>query len=139
MGQFLGLRTVVYGVSELAEARGWYTQVLELEPYFESEGYVGFDVGGFELGLNPDARSVTSRADGVIAYWGVTDIAAEVERLNTLGARQHGETVDVGDGIRMASFLDPFGNIFGLIENPHFRERAPAAAGAEQEPWSRDQ
>ncbi|WP_237057112.1 VOC family protein [Microbulbifer sediminum] len=130
MGRFLGLRTVVYGVPDLAEARGWYIAALELEPYFDSECYVGFDVGGFELGLNPDARSVTSRADGVVAYWGVANIAAEVERLNALGARQHSETVDVGDGILMASFLDPFGNIFGLIENPHFREQSPAPAGA---------
>ncbi|SDJ98378.1 VOC family protein [Microbulbifer yueqingensis] len=120
MERILGLRTVVYGVTDLAEARSWYSRVLEREPYFESDCYMGFDVGGFELGLNPDARNVISRADGVIAYWGVTDIATEVERLNALGARQHGETVDVGEGILMASFLDPFGNIFGLIENPHF-------------------
>ena len=121
MGQFLGLRTVIYGVGDIAEAKAWYTQLLEQEPYFEAECYVGFNVGGFELGLDPDARSVTSRADGVIAYWGVNDIAAQVERISALGARQHGEVVDVGEGILMASFLDPYGNIFGVIENPHFQ------------------
>ncbi len=120
MGQFLGLRTVIYGVTDIAEARAWYTRLLEQEPYFDGECYVGFEVGGYELGLNPDARSVTSRADGVIAYWGVRDIAAQVERINALGARQHSEIVDVGEGILMASFLDPYGNIFGIIENPHF-------------------
>ncbi|WP_308365834.1 MULTISPECIES: VOC family protein [unclassified Microbulbifer] len=121
MGPFLGLRTVVYGVADIAEARAWYTRLLEREPYFDSECYVGFDVGGFELGLNPDARNVIGRADGVVAYWGVGDIAAQVERLNTLGARQHSEAVEVGEGILMATFLDPYGNIFGLIENPHFK------------------
>ena len=132
MSQFLGLRTVIYGVSNITEAKAWYITLLEQEPYFDSECYVGFNVGGFELGLDPDARNVTSRADGVIAYWGVDNIAEQVERLNGLGARQHSEVVDVGEGILMASFLDPFGNIFGLIENPLFqlaesRATVPAA------------
>jgi hypothetical protein len=26
----------------------------------------------------------------------------------------------VGDGIKVATVLDPFGNIFGIIQNPHF-------------------
>lgn len=121
MSQFLGLRTVVYGVENLREARDWYTQLLEQQPYFDAEYYVGFNVGGFELGLNPDARNAIGRADGVVAYWGVADIRAQVERLNALGARQHGEIQDVGEGILLASFLDPYGNIFGLIENPHFQ------------------
>lgn len=121
MSQFLGLRTVIYGVPDIAEARAWYTQLLEQEPYFDEEFYVGFNVGGYELGLNPDARSVTSRADGVVAYWGVDNMTQQVERLNAMGARQHSEVADVGGGILVATFLDPYGNIFGLIENPHFR------------------
>ncbi|WP_078085132.1 VOC family protein [Microbulbifer mangrovi] len=121
MSQFLGVRSVIYGVPNLEEAKAWYTTLLEVDPYFEAECYVGFNVGGFELGLDPDARNVISRADGVVAYWGVEDIASQVERINGLGARQHGEIVDVGEGILMASFLDPYGNVFGLIENPHFK------------------
>jgi hypothetical protein len=27
---------------------------------------------------------------------------------------------DVGEGIRVAELLDPYGNALGLIENPHF-------------------
>jgi hypothetical protein len=27
---------------------------------------------------------------------------------------------DVEEGILLASVLDPFGNVFGIIENPHF-------------------
>ena len=130
MSQFLGLRTVIYGVSNIEEAKAWYTTLLEVEPYFEAECYVGFNIGGFELGLDPDARNVTSRADGVVAYWGVENIAAQVERINGLGARQHGEIVDVGEGILMASFLDPFGNVFGLIENPHFKLTPTPAMGS---------
>jgi catechol 2,3-dioxygenase-like lactoylglutathione lyase family enzyme len=28
---------------------------------------------------------------------------------------------NVGEGIRVATVLDPFGNVFGIIENPHFK------------------
>jgi hypothetical protein len=31
---------------------------------------------------------------------------------------------DVGQGIRVAAVIDPFGNRFGLIENPHFNAGA---------------
>ncbi|WP_299942062.1 VOC family protein [uncultured Microbulbifer sp.] len=118
MGQILGLHTVIYGVADIAEARAWYSQLLGQQPAVDSNGYVGFRVGDCELGLNPDARSAISRADGVIAYWAVLDIAAQVELLGAMGARQHSDVVDVGKGVLMASFLDPFGNIFGLIEQP---------------------
>jgi hypothetical protein len=37
-----------------------------------------------------------------------------------LGAWEHGGVQDVGGGIRVATVLDPFGNIFGVIENPDF-------------------
>ncbi|USD21045.1 VOC family protein [Microbulbifer variabilis] len=117
MEQFLGLSTVIYGVTDIAEARAWYAQLLQKEPYFDSDCYVGFHLGHCELGLNPDARSAISRADGVIAYWAVADMAAQVERLGAMGARQHSDVVDVGEGVLMASFLDPYGNIIGLIEH----------------------
>jgi len=38
-----------------------------------------------------------------------------------MGARPHEPLQDVGDGIKVASVLDPFGNVVGLIENPHFK------------------
>ena len=55
-----------------------------------------------------------------MAYWGVADIVAEVERLTQLGGTVHEPVKDVGDGIKVAAVKDPFGNVFGIIENPHF-------------------
>jgi predicted enzyme related to lactoylglutathione lyase len=112
-----GLRTVVYPTTQLAEATGWYRQVLGKAPYFEQPFYVGFEVGGFELGLVPDGTPATA---GATAYWGTADAAAEVERLVGLGATIESPVTDVGDGIRVASVRDPYGNLFGVIENPHF-------------------
>ncbi|MCO1334628.1 VOC family protein [Microbulbifer sp. OS29] len=118
MGQILGLRRAIYGVANITEATVWYTQLLEQPPYYESDSYVGFRLGDCELGLDSDARSAISRADGVIAYWQVLDLAAQVERLGAMGVRQHSDIEDGGKGALKASFLDPDGNIFGLIECP---------------------
>ena len=113
-----GLRTVIYHVSDLAKAKAWYTSVLECEPYFDQPFYVGYSVGGFELGLVPDG---TAGPGGTVAYWGVSDAAAAINRLEVLGATIREPLQDVGDGIRVAAVADPFGNTFGVIENPHFK------------------
>jgi predicted enzyme related to lactoylglutathione lyase len=115
-----GLRTVIYHVEDLGRAKGWYTEVLGKEPYFDEPFYVGFDVGGFELGLLPDDGGASRSGTGVIAYWGVDDADAALARLLELGAGERGGVQDVGDDIRMATVLDPFGNVFGVIENPRF-------------------
>jgi predicted enzyme related to lactoylglutathione lyase len=117
MAMIQGLRTVIYPVTDLGAATVWYRRVLDLAPYFEEPFYVGFEVGGFELGLIPDGEP---GASGAIAYWGTPDVAAELERLAGLGATIETPVTDVGGGIRVASLKDPFGNIFGVIENPHF-------------------
>lgn len=117
---FQGLRTVIYHVSDLQKAKQWYAQALGVEPYFEQTFYVGFNVGGFELGLDPDTSNVTTGSN-VVAYWGVADAAAALRRLVELGATRREDVRDVGEGIRVATVTDPFGNIFGVIENPHFK------------------
>jgi predicted enzyme related to lactoylglutathione lyase len=120
---FLGLRTVILPAPELAAVKAWYTAALGIAPYFDEPFYVGFNVGGFELGLDPDAVAVTpSRpASGPVVYWGVSDAGAALERLVSLGAVAQSEVQEVGGGIRVAVVLDPFGNPFGIIENPHFK------------------
>ncbi len=119
MPTFHGLRTVIYKVGDLERARAWYSSVLGQAPYFDQPFYVGFSVGGFELGLDPDTEGVTPGSGGVIAYWGVDDADAALARLISLGATARGRVQDVGDGIRLAVVSDPFGNAFGVIENPH--------------------
>ena len=112
----LGLRTVIYRAPDLAAGKQWYTKFLGLGPYFDQPFYVGFNVGGYELGLLPDATQTTAGA-----YWGVKDIDAAYARALELGATPHTEIADVGEGIRTAEVLDPFGNVLGIIENPNFK------------------
>ena len=118
---FLGLRTAVYPVTDLTAARDWYAGILGIQPYFDEPFYVGFNVGGYELGLDPDASAAKPGADGPLAYWGVEDAEGALKRLLSMGAREHRPLQDVGGGIKVAVVLDPFGNAFGIIENPHFQ------------------
>jgi predicted enzyme related to lactoylglutathione lyase len=113
----LGLRTVVYPAADLQAAKAWYSQVLQQQPYFDEPFYVGFAVGGFELGLIPDGEP---GIQGSQALWGVQDADVAFSRLQELGATTLEAVTDVGGGIRVAAVLDPFGNRFGIIENPNF-------------------
>jgi catechol 2,3-dioxygenase-like lactoylglutathione lyase family enzyme len=117
---FLGLRTVIYAAPDLAEARDWWTRALGLPAYFDQPFYVGFNVGGYELGLDPNAPVATGDG-GSTAYWGVPEISAARQRLLGLGAVVVTDVTDVGEGIKVATVRDPWGNLVGLIENPHFK------------------
>ncbi len=112
---FNKLRTVIYHAKNLEEAKHWYTQITGIAPYFDEPFYVGFDINGYELGLDPDATSITPGNQSV-AYWAVTDIAARVQQLLQAGASIIKEVQDVGGGIKTAVVADPFGNAIGLIE-----------------------
>lgn len=117
---FQGLRTVIYHVPDIAKAKAWYATVLDVQPYFDEPFYVGFNVGGYELGLHPGTPGKGEMDHGAVTYWGVAHAVSAFARLLDLGARSHSEVKDVGEGIKVATVLDPFGNVFGIIENPHF-------------------
>jgi predicted enzyme related to lactoylglutathione lyase len=117
---FQGLRTVIYHVDDLQKAKEWYSSILGIEPYFDEPFYVGFSVGGYELGLDPDMEGV-SKGNNAVAYWGVKDAVAEYQRVLELGAIKHSEPQEVGGGIIVAAVTDPFDNVFGIIENPNFK------------------
>ena len=117
---FQGLRTVICHAADLAAAKEWYAKAFGVQPYFDQPFYVGFNIAGYEFGRDPDPSSASGAGASAIAYWGVADAEAALARLVELGATDRLGVQDVGDGIRMASVIDPFGNIFGIIENPHF-------------------
>lgn len=122
MSHFLGLRTAAYSARHLAAAKAWYTEVLGVSPYFDRPFYVGFNIGGYELGIMRDDDGTPERAAAAagVAYWGVADADAAYARLIGLGATPHEPVQDVGEGIKVGSVFDPFGNILGVIENPTF-------------------
>ncbi len=113
----LGLRTAIYPAPDLQAAKRWYSELLGRAPYFDQPFYVGFEVGGFELGLLPDATPATA---GPQPLWGVLDANAAHARLIALGATPLEAVTEVGEGIKVAAVIDPFGNRLGIIENPLF-------------------
>lgn len=116
-----GLRTAIYPAPDLDATKRWYAELLGQAPYFDQPFYVGFSVGGFELGLLPSAHPSTS---GAQPLWGVADIESAFARLLALGATALEPVTEVGEGIKVAAVQDPFGNRLGLIENPNFDPKA---------------
>ena len=117
----LGLRTVGYKVTDLAKAKEWWKRVFGITPYFDEPFYVGYNVAGYELGLDPDTKAEKPGPGGSIAYWGVADLKATIDTLEKKKVKVVRPIQDVGEGILVAAIEDPFGNSIGLIENPHFK------------------
>lgn len=117
----LGLRTVIYKVNDIEKATDWYSKAFETTPYFNESYYVGFNIQGYELGLQPEEEPISDKPESVVAYWGVENIQESFDRLIELGATKYEEPCNVGGELMVASVKDPFGNIIGLIFNPYFQ------------------
>lgn len=119
-GHFKGAYTIKYAVPDLAAARQWYEQATGVAPYFDEPFYVGFNIGGHELGLDPDLSVAPNGPGGTVAYWGVEAIGPGFAHLVRCGAKVVEDPKEVGGGIKVATLSDPWGNLIGIIENPHF-------------------
>lgn len=120
-----GLTTVSLYAADLAAARTWYAEVLDVEPYFERPGYVEFRVGDYqhELGLIDSRYAPQGAADGpsgAVVYWHVDDVSAALERLRALGAKEYQPLTERGAGFVTAAVTDPFGNVLGIMRNQHY-------------------
>ena len=116
----LGLRTTIYKVGDIEKATLWYSKAFETEPYFKESFYVGFNIGGYELGLQPEENPTTDKVESVVSYWGVKHIQEVYDRLISLGARENEKPYNAGGELMTAKVKDPFGNVIGLIHNPYF-------------------
>ena len=115
----LGLRTCIYRVSELDKAIKWYSKAFNTDPYFTEPYYVGFNIGGYELGLQPEEGN--TKGSNIEAYWGIDNIQSEFDRMIALGATNHSAPMNAGGDLYVASVKDPWDNIIGLIYNPYFK------------------
>jgi predicted enzyme related to lactoylglutathione lyase len=108
------LRTIIYHVNNLAEAKQWYSALTGVNPYFDEPFYVGFDINGCELGLDPDASGIEA-GNHTTAYWSVDDIHDAVKKAVALKAKIITPVTNVGGTIETAVVEDPFGNWVGFI------------------------
>jgi predicted enzyme related to lactoylglutathione lyase len=125
-----GLTTAVYHADDHEAAKRWYAELLGVEPYLSRPEYAEFRFGDYqhELGLlnsrflaelGGEAPKAAGPA-GVIVYWHVDDVEAVLARLRAIGAKPHQPPRDFGQGFVGASVIDPFGNILGIMYNPHY-------------------
>jgi predicted enzyme related to lactoylglutathione lyase len=111
-----GVKTIIYPVTDLAKAKTLYSQLLGVEPDMDETYYVGFNVEGQDVGLDPHGHS--QGMTGPVGYWHVDDIEESLELLLEAGAEAHQVIRDVGGGKLIASVKDADGNIIGLIQSP---------------------
>ena len=76
---------------------------------------------GIWAGLQPEEVPGTDKKESVVAYWGVKEIYKEYDRFIESGAMEYEKPNEVGGDIIVATVKDPWGNIIGLIYNPHFK------------------
>jgi len=119
--KILGLRTTIYKVGDINKAKEWYAKAFETQPYFDEPFYVGFSIGGYELGLQPEDKPSIDKVESVVSYWGVNNIVDTYNKLISLGATENEAPYSVGGDLMTATVKDPFGNQIGLIYNPHFK------------------
>lgn len=104
---------VVYNVTDLAAAKAIHTILLGAEPHTDQPYYVGFNVGGVEIGLSPTQPGQAPRA---VAHIRVTDLDGTLSALQAAGAVVVDEPRDVGGGNRVATVRDGDGLLLGMIE-----------------------
>lgn len=113
---FTRLRSIIYPSSNLEADKKFWETITGVKPYFDQPYYVGFDINGSELGLDPNAANEGFHYP--ITYWKVTNTQEAVQKLVADGAVINTEARDVGDDMMMATFKDASGNIFGIIDSP---------------------
>ena len=109
-----GLQTIIFPVHDLAGATALYTALLGTAPTTDQPYYVGFDVAGQQVGLDPNGHR--KGMTGPVAYWHVADIGQSVQALLGNGARIQQDVRDVGGGRLVATLTDTDGNVVGLLQ-----------------------
>jgi predicted enzyme related to lactoylglutathione lyase len=135
-----GMATVSYWADDLKAARRWYTELLGVEPYFErpdaeNPAYVEFRIGDAQDELGIIDRKYAppggpAGPGGAVLFWHVDDIEATLARLKAMGATDYQPLTPREAGFITASVVDPFGNILGVMVNPHYLEMLGSARNA---------
>lgn len=110
------IRSVIYPVSDIEQARTFYQELLGVQPYMAESYYVGFKVGDLDVGLDPHGHR--KGLTGPVCYWQVADIKKTLDLLLANGAQIQQEVKDVGGGKLIATVKDANDNITGLMQLP---------------------
>lgn len=123
-----GIATISLWAADHQAAVKWYSALFGIAPYFARPGYAEFRVGDYatEVGIidSKYAPHLTfpQGPAGVVVYWHVDDIQDALKYILAMGATQLETLQDRGHGFVTATVVDPFGNILGIMHNPHYKE-----------------
>lgn len=109
-------KSVVFPVRDLEKSTQLFKVLLDTEPHADTPYYVGFNVDGFEVGLNPQGHA--TGMTGPVNFWDVEDVNAAIASLVAAGATVVQDANEVGGGTTIAVLADLDGNVIGLR---HFR------------------
>jgi predicted enzyme related to lactoylglutathione lyase len=127
-----GMATVSFWADDVKAARKWYTELLGFDPYFErpdssNPAYVEYRIGDHqhELGIIDRKfapKGASAITGGVVLFWHVDNVESTFNKLLSMGAREYEPITPREAGFITASVIDPFGNILGVMYNPHYLE-----------------
>lgn len=125
-----GVATISFFADDVKAARKWYAELLGMDPYFQrpdaaNPAYIEFRLGDFqhELGIIDKRYARNGSATGTggaVVYWHVADVPAALQKLLAAGATEYEPITPMEAGFIRAAVVDPFGNILGLMYNPHY-------------------
>lgn len=140
---FRGFATISFYADDLAAAKDWYTTLLETEAYYAypaapaEPAYVEFRIGDDEDELGFIHRRYapvggSNAPGGAVMHWHVDDLQGTLDKLLAMGATEYQPVTEHGDGsgFTTASVIDPFGNVLGIMHNPHYLEVLAARSAA---------
>lgn len=125
---FRGLANLNIVAEDMAAAVAWYSTVFDSSPYFVrpesgpvqyAEWRFGDDEDEFAL-MDARFRPALPKPGGALMSIHVDDVRSAVDRLVELGAEPFDPVTPRGEGWWSASVTDPFGNLIGLIQSPHW-------------------
>jgi len=109
---------VFYFVDDLEAAVAWYAARLGREPVVRGGSLVAFDIDGVRLTIHERDGYNTPGPAGTSPYWAVDDVDAVVAEFTANGAVAHRGPKTVFTGERLCQLLDPFGNLFSVVQQP---------------------
>ena len=110
--KFEGGVTAAYNVSDVKSSIDWYQDILgfKVQYHLEEMGWCEMEthIPKVNVGLsqveNPEVKG------GPTLTWGVIDIDAARAELESKGVKFDGETTEIPDMVKLATFFDPDGN-----------------------------
>jgi len=111
-----GMKTILYPVKDLDAAKKLYGALLGVAPVMDQPYYVGYNVDGQDIGLDPNGHN--KGMHGSLGYWHVDDVQATLAAILAAGGEQDQAVTDVGGGKLIATVKDADGNLIGLLQQP---------------------